>query len=365
MELLNATNMIAGYTMGMKPDGRQSLVVVVKGTFVIPDQPDQEPQFAEKQMPLIMADTFSGEPGFSSPVYESEYPPFKPQCDVLLLGSAYAPGGKPATRVTVSLQVGPLKKSFDVVGKRTWQPGLIGASATAPEPFTVMPISYEVAYGGVDRASANENQHRCYGANHVGVGYHPTAIKAAVQSKPLPNTEESGRHITDPNGQYKPMAFGPIGRAWEPRLRYAGTYDDAWLANKSPFLPDDFDDRYYQAAPEDQQLPYPQGGEEVTLLNLTRTGQDQFRLPRVDVPVEFTSRDADPLERSALLDTIVIEPDKRRFSLCWRTSIPLRRNVFEIPRAIVGRMPRGWYRAREMGKGYYGNLREWIADRTS
>ena len=25
------------------------------------------------------------------------------------------------------------------------------------------------------------------------------------------------------------MAFGPIGRAWQPRLKYAGTYDQKWL----------------------------------------------------------------------------------------------------------------------------------------
>ena len=36
MELLNATKMTAGYTMGMRPDGRELLVVVVKGTFAIP-----------------------------------------------------------------------------------------------------------------------------------------------------------------------------------------------------------------------------------------------------------------------------------------------------------------------------------------
>lgn len=365
MQLLNATKMIAGYTMGMKPDGRQLLVVVVKGTFVIPDSPDQEPQLAEKQMPLVMADTFTGEPGLTSTVYESEYPPFKPRCDVLLRGSAYAPGGKPASRVTVSLQVGSLKKSFDVVGKRTWQPGLLGASATAPEPFSVMPISYDVAYGGVDRASENENQHRCYGANHVGVGYHPTAVKAALQAKPLPHTEETGRPITDSNGTYRPMAFGPLGRAWEPRVKYAGTYDDAWMAKNFPFLPDDFDDRYYQSAPEDQQMPYPQGGEEIELLNLTSNGRVRFRLPDLSLPVEFVARGRSAETVNAAMDTLVIEPDQQRLMLIWRAATPLRRNMFEVPLGIVGRMPRGWYRARKLGKQYYANLKDLAAHRKS
>lgn len=57
MELLNATKMRAGYTMGMRPDGRELLVVVVKGTFLIPEDPDQEPQLAPEQM-LIRLWTF-------------------------------------------------------------------------------------------------------------------------------------------------------------------------------------------------------------------------------------------------------------------------------------------------------------------
>ena len=80
MELLNATKMQAGYTMGMQPDGRELLVVVVKGTFVIPNA-GEEPKLAEEQVPLIEADTFTGEPGLSAPVYESDYSPRKLRCD--------------------------------------------------------------------------------------------------------------------------------------------------------------------------------------------------------------------------------------------------------------------------------------------
>src|SRR5271166_6340069 len=121
MELINATGMQAGYTMGLQPDGRELLVVVVKGTFTIPKDPKQEPELAEEQVPLVAADVFTGEPGFSAPLYESDYPPHKPRCDVLLNGSAYAPDGKPATRVVVGLRIGTMAKSFEVVGKRVWR----------------------------------------------------------------------------------------------------------------------------------------------------------------------------------------------------------------------------------------------------
>ena len=45
------------------------------------------------------------------------------------------------------------------------------------------------------------------------------------------------------------MAFGPVGRSWQPRIRWAGTYDQKWMDEKFPFLPEDFDERYYQCRP--------------------------------------------------------------------------------------------------------------------
>ena len=102
-------------------------------------------------------------------------------------------------------------------------------------------------------------KHRWYPTNHAGVGYHEYLDAEFIDGKPLPNTEETGRRITDPRGKYKPMAFGPIGRAWQPRPKYAGTYDEKWLDEVFPFLPADFKEDYYQAAPADQQIDYPQG----------------------------------------------------------------------------------------------------------
>jgi hypothetical protein len=94
MELINATGMQAGYTMGLQPDGRELLVVVAKGTFRIPDDPEREPVLAEEQLPLVHTDVFTGEPGSSAPLSEIEYAPRKPRCDVLLNGHAYSPRGQ-------------------------------------------------------------------------------------------------------------------------------------------------------------------------------------------------------------------------------------------------------------------------------
>ena len=147
-----------------------------------------------------------------------------------------------------------------------------------------------------------------------------------------------------------------IGRNWKARYPYAGTYDQNWIDNIFPFLPADFDERYYQAAPEDQQTGYPEGGEEVQLLNLTPVGRTRFLLPTVDVPVVFFRRNQDPEHHQAVLDTVVIEPDLGRVLMTWRASVPLKKNMFEMAQILVGKQSRGWWRARELGKTYYPGL---------
>src|SRR5262249_23183462 len=158
-------------------------------------------------------------------------------------------------------------------------------------------ISYDIAFGGSNTDPNDSTKSKAFTANPVGVGYYPLTTGDALIGKPLPNTSEIGRRVDGRDGQYVPMAFGPIGRAFLQRLAFAGTYDQQWLDNVFPFLPGDFDDRYFQAAPSDQQFPYPHGGELVVLTNLTPQGQTTFRLPRLLVPVEFVDASFEPVEQ--------------------------------------------------------------------
>ena len=356
MRLLNRSGMTAGYTLGMDPTGRESVVVAVKGTFVIPARGDEPAHLADEQVPLIEADAFTGEPGFSAPLYEADYAPIKPCCDVLLVGSAYAPGGEPVERVRVGLKVGPIEKLMTVYGERVWVATGTGFLSSRALPFTKRPISYDIAFGGVDRAHPDESRHDAYLANPVGIGFHKVLDKSFVEGASAPSTEACDDPVRRPDGRYRPMAFGPVGRGWSSRIVHGGTYDDAWLENTFPFLPADFDERYHQCAPEDQQMPYPTGGETVTLLNLTPEGRCRFSLPARRVPVCFFRDGADRVEKEAVIDTLVIEPDAGRFTMTWRASLPLRRNLFEIPEILVGTATRGWWRARELGKTWYPSL---------
>jgi len=343
MELINDTRLLAGYSMGLEPSGRELLVVVIKGTFVLP-RSGEEPRLHEQQVPLVMADTFTGEPGFSAPAHEVDFAPRKLGCDVLLLGRARAPGGRPVTRMEVGLRVGSMAKVCNVVGNRVWQAGLSGISASAPSAFIEMAVSYDVAFGGTDRHSENPAEHDAYLLNPVGRGWHKHLKNGWVDGQPLPNTEEPGRAVTAPGDRRTPMAFGPLGRGWSSRARYAGTYDQKWLDDVCPFLPGDFDERYYQAAPADQQISLPSGPLEVVLSGFTDDGLRRFKLPHFEAPVYVFPKRAEPEDYIARMDTVVFEPDHDRFTMSWRVSRPLKKSLHEIEQVLVGRKSDLWWR---------------------
>jgi len=354
MDFVNETPLSAGWTVGFQPDGREVLVVVAKGTFSLPTSEEEAP-LASKQLPLVEADTFTEEPGFSAPLHEADFAHRKPRCDVLLNGSAWAPGGKPTQVVPVSFSLGGMTKAFAVHGPRVWRKSLMGAPRPSEtKPFISLPISYNNAFGGIDTSPDDPSKHRAFPLNPVGRGFrhHLEGVDGVL----MPNTEEIRTPVTSPRGPYRPMAFGAMGRNWQPRAAFAGTYDESWLSEGLPFFPKDFDDRYFQSAPIDQQVPYPRGGEAVTLINLTRNGTLRFRLPERRVPVALIPHQGPTKQLDAALDTVLVEPDAGHLLLTWRIAWPLRRDAFEMKQVVVGGRSRGWLRAHAVGKAYYPNI---------
>ncbi|RMH85945.1 DUF2169 domain-containing protein [Pseudomonas sp. AOB-7] len=363
MQLLNATRLMAAFTQGLAPDGRESLVVIAKGTFDLPLD-GREARLLDTQQPLLMADTFHGEPGLSAPLQEMDFAPVKPFCDVLVQGKAHAPGGKPATQITAGIRIGRVGKAFSVLGPRHWQPGLLGVAPGLPQPFLEQTISYAQAFGGAHPLKGNPEQQQAYPDNPAGIGWYPRGTDSAdMLGMPMPCTEELGKPVDSPHGDFRPMALGPIGRHWPQRAAFAGTYDEAWLADCFPFLPADFDNRYFQAAPADQQTDYLKGGEEVLLLNLTAQERAGFRIPQMSVPVTFFLNKGGHETVHAVIDTLLIDTEARQVQLTWRISRPLKRNMFEIAQVLVGSMSRAWWRARELGKDYHAGLGSLVKSR--
>ena len=154
--------------MGMEPSGRELLVVVVKGTFRIPAirraARARRRAAAAGRWPIPSPANRVSPRRSTRPTFRR----YKPRCDVLLNGSAYAPGGRPTRKVAVTLGVGPWSKTFNVVGRRAWEAGITGISAGRAAPFDVMPISYDGAFGGLDNFHDDPEKHTAYMANPVG-----------------------------------------------------------------------------------------------------------------------------------------------------------------------------------------------------
>ncbi len=334
MNLINATAYQSGLTVMNKPDGEEVLVVVIKATFNLP-QSNQQPDLSTEQVPLFEADIFTGDSANSSVLYESDFAIYKQYCDVVLNGSAYSPGAKPISSLQVGMKVASLQKTFKVIGDRVWQKQGNQVTPSEPAEFVKIPINYEYAYGGIDETKRDPEHLAAFNKNPVGKGFYQYNDVELLHNCPLPNTEIIGIPLTNPVQQSEPQSFSSIGRSWSPRIDYAGTYDEHWKTSRFPFMPEDFDYRYFQCAPVDQQIPYPQGGEEVVLVNITKDGRRQFLLPTVAINVHCRLKQSNSFVVQPVIDTIVIEPDDERFTMALRAAMPLKKSILEVSEVYI------------------------------
>lgn len=222
-----------------------SLVVVVKATLDL--HPEGYASVAAEQQPTQGPVHHDDEPG-ASLVRDTDFALFKPRAECFAVGSAHPPGGA-APSCRVSFGVGAVERSLLVFGDRAWD-ALGGMSE--PSPFLAMPLRWERAFGGPDHP-----------LNPVGRGL------AAVETgqgrvRALPNLEDPAHRVTSPDDRPPPACFAPLHPAWPARLDRSGTYDRAWLQSRWPWLPEDFDWAYYNAAPPQQQVEgYWRGDERV------------------------------------------------------------------------------------------------------
>lgn len=290
---------------------------------------------APEQRPVQLADEHFGDPATSSVRYEADIAVEKPLSDVIVNGAAYAPEGRPVSQLTVELAVGPIRKQVRVVGDRTR--GVLGGSSA--EPFVMMPIVYERAYGGVDGK-------KLWRRNPVGVGFGAARPASADIRTEYPNLEPVGG-----SRDQGPIGFGIISRAWSPRLEWAGTFDQQWLDSQWPLLPRDFDSRHYQAAPPDQQVAALRSGEVVTLTHLTPDGSWRFELPSTELSL-WLIFDRGKREVQARMDTLLIEPDTRTVSMTFRLKVPSDRRTNRLREVVLGPVTPGLLRAIEKRKPY-------------
>lgn len=352
MQVYNQTRFVHEKTMGLDVAGREYLSFVFKGTWDFPTEPGGIVQPSEVQRSLVMADEFTGEPAHSAPLWETDFAFRKHHAEVLLQGSAYAPKGTQAQRVRVGLRIDNWTKQFDAVGYREWQ--VIGpvVRSSKPLPFQRIPLGYDHAFGGQDAFDPEDETPKAYLDNPVGNGFASPSYQDQISGLALPFSEEVDDEVTSPYGAYKPMSLGPIGRNWPMRSQYAGTYDQDYIDTVFPFLPKDFDERYFQSAPQDQWLPGLREGGQVLIVGLTPEGREQFSLPKTKTPVTLFRNGQVCMEQEIAADTLLIDTEARQFSLVWRLEARIKKNFLEFNELWLGPPTEPMLRARKEGRQY-------------
>src|SRR5262249_19035840 len=158
-------------------------------------------------------------------------------------------------------------------GDRVWQAGLVLTTASRPKPFATMPLVWERAFGGTDHKEGQPDRLYAEDRNPIGAGFRIANGQKKLDGLPLPNLEDPRDLIASWKGRPAPVGFSPTCPAWEPRRKLAGTYDADWLRHRIPYLPRDFDPRFFQTAPPGLAAPgHFQGGEEVEVRGATPDG---------------------------------------------------------------------------------------------
>ncbi|MCS7008513.1 MAG: DUF2169 domain-containing protein, partial [Chthoniobacterales bacterium] len=249
----------------------------------------------------------------------SDFCPRKAYAEFTLSGTAYPPSGSESIRAfPVEVQVGSLRKVLRVYGVRKWEPNGHRFRAGQPAPASPIPLTWANSYGGP------EYDWNPLGKGVSGLEMHQIDYAQAPIDHPLPNL--------------MPAGFAPIPPHWKLRSRYLGTFTENYVAESWPWMPPDFDWRYYQSAPQDQWLSGSWQGNENIMLNGFFPDQPtirNFQLPCgfvacvVRYHPNWTLEDKTPRESWPLvaitmaLDSLHIEPDNKQIFLVWRGWLPV------------------------------------------
>jgi hypothetical protein len=318
MDLVNLTPFAVDRHLFLDGGGREQLLVVVKATWSIANG---TPKVAEEQLAVAVADEYRGEPGASSLLGACDLIPGKPGTDVLIEGFAY--GTSPGrTEALVAIQVGALRKGFRVVGDRVGN----AFGASAPRPFEKMEITWERAFGGTDASVPGKLD--LFEENPVGVGFRARGSRLPSSGAPLPNIEAIDAPAEAVGKRIPAVGVGPVAPHWKSRTRHAGTYDARWRKERFPFLPVDFDPRYYQVAPPDQVLPgYLKGGERVRIAGMTPDAPIAFSIPFLAPQVAIEIGDDEEAAPAGQCDTVLVDTDRKEVTLTWRTLVDVHGRV--------------------------------------
>jgi hypothetical protein len=297
-----------------------ALSLIVKATFALRHDQPALAVAANDQKQIAGDEQYLDDLGRSL-LYASDLVPTKLRGEVLVTATCHSPDGRPRTACDVGITVGALQKTLRISGDRSWFRDAEGQAVIGrAQPFTSMPVRWERAFGGMSLP-----------VNPMGRGIEPWPDEAGRPTHYLPNIEYLDKRVENLKDRPPPAGFGPLSPMWEPRLGRQGTRDQRWATFRAPLPPKDFDPLFYNAAPEDQQLPegYFRGDEAVKLVGLhkdfplygTALPGKRLRLFLLIRQPEGAPSRFNEVEMA--LDTVQLDVDAGRMLLLWRRAVPV------------------------------------------
>jgi len=271
------------------------VTIVCKATFKLEQK---QLTLASAHEPVFTADAFWDDDENRSLSTASELVPSKPKADVIVVGSAFAPDGRPVRSLVVRLGFETIDKSVEIVTDRSVGPD--GTVYQGPR-FARMPLIYERAAGGPgtwNPVGVRKNNRDAYGRSA------------------LPNLTQVGKG-DDVSAMPEPIGLGPIAANWPERAEKLGAAF-AGRAWKNEPLPEGLDLGFFNMAPPDQQVDAIPEDAPLLLENLHREhAMLRTKLPGIRPRVTVTRRAGS--ERPAMrADTLWIDTDRALVSVTWR-----------------------------------------------
>ncbi len=275
--------------------------------------------------------------------------------EVVVLGRAHAPEGEAMRSMRVSLSVGTERRELMVFGDRSWSGAGGEVCISEPEPFEVMPLTYERAFGGscevlIDREAPVDV---CHMLNPAGRGFDPAPMArglAATLNTPegyprhdasrlLPNLEDPDALICAPGDDPAPACWAtvPLNSGLQ-ALRGVEVNDAADLQNASAR----FTSRLYHRAHPTWVIDPPAAMAEVTMVGLDPDQPiTRFFLPALDVAGDWMVGQQHGTYH-LWPQALVLLPEQRRFYLVYRCTFPVLWRARE-ERSMRLRVEEGWF----------------------
>ncbi len=299
MDLVNTTKLSAGTIVWHPRAGATALSVVCKATFTLAQG---TAQLAAVQEELHEEETYWDGDARRSVYAPCDVWPVKPAPEVLLVGSAWAPSGRPVQSLVVRIVIAGFEKAIDVHGPRLWT--ALGELREGAR-WTKMPLRYERAAGGPDTW------------NPVGVRLDgPPDIYG---QKHLPSLQPVGMDMIERGQFVPPIAFAPIASSWALRRERAR----GQLYRRGEPLADGFDLSFFQDAPADQQIEVIRDDERIALEGLHPEHERLVtRLPGLRPRAKLDAGGA-PIDVPLRADTLWIDTDRLLFTVTHRGHVAI------------------------------------------